>query len=277
MARTGLWWGTIEGAGVVDLIDAAAAAGFSDISITPAMYFAARAQGLTDAELRARLDERGVSVGVIDPLLRGMPGAPSPEEVGPRFRSTFEHGEDDCYRIADALGVRMINVAHYLGAPTPVGRLVDAIGAICARAAARGIDVLVEFIPEGSIPDVTTGASIVRDINAPNCGLMFDTWHFWRAAGDLEAVRSLPTGVIRAMQLSDAEPDLRGCGTNPPTRDRLLPGEGVIPLREIVTLARANRDDVVIGVEVFNQKRADRPFAERASAAMQSLKELLVA
>jgi len=64
----GLWWGTAEGVGLPELIDVAAAAGYGTISLSPSMYFEAIAQGHTDADLRARLDDSGVAVGVVDPL-----------------------------------------------------------------------------------------------------------------------------------------------------------------------------------------------------------------
>ena len=50
-----LWWGTVQGAGLVDLAEAAAGAGFADISITPTMYDEARAEGHSDAAIRSRL------------------------------------------------------------------------------------------------------------------------------------------------------------------------------------------------------------------------------
>lgn len=276
MARTGLWWGTIEGAGIVELIDLASGAGFSDISVTPAMYFDAIRDGVSDAELRERLDDRGIAVGVIDPMMRGLPGAMTPEEVGPRFRSTFEHGEDDCYRAAEALGTRVINVAHYLGKPTPLDALADAIGGMCARAAARGFDILVEFMPEGSITDLAAATTILRQINAPNCGLTFDTWHFFRNGGVPDQLRTLPPRTIGAVQVSDAEDDMFGTGATPPRRDRLMPGEGVIPLRELVSLAQQNDPTVVIGLEVFNQ-RTTQPHGERAKQAKTTLDTLLQA
>jgi sugar phosphate isomerase/epimerase len=258
-----------------ELAASASRAGFTDISITPSMYYIARAQGCTDAELRAELDDHGVSVAVIDPLIRGLPGSLSPDAVGPRFRSTFEHGEDDCYRAAEAVGAQAINVAHYLGAPTALGVLTDAIGAIAARAASHGLDVLVEFMPDGSIPDVAAAAAIVGGIAADNCSVMFDTWHHWRCGGGLDELRTLAPGTIGALQLSDAQTDVWNTGPNPPTRDRLLPGDGVIPLAEIVTIARSTRPDVVIGLEVFNRDFAQLPFDERAKRAKASLDAVL--
>lgn len=265
--RLGLWWGTVEGADLRELVDSAAAAGFTDVSITPAMYVVAREGGCSDAELRSVLDERGVTVAVIDPLIRGLPGIPSPDDVGPRFRSTFEHGEEDCYRAADALGAQALNVAHFLGAPAPLPQLVDAIGGIAARASARGMRTFVEFMPDGAIPDLATAAAIVAAVGSDGCALMLDTWHLWRCGGTVDDVRALPPRTIGAVQLSDALDDVLGSWGLPPTRDRLLPGDGVIPLAEIVEVARANRDDVLVGVEVFSRAWRTSSHEERARAA----------
>lgn len=272
--RIGLWWGTVEGAGLRELVDAAAWAGFTDISITPAMYATARHDGWSDADLRAELDDRGVSVAVVDPLIRGLPGIPPPDAVGSRFRSTFEYGEEDCYRAAEALGASAVNVAHFLGAATSVQELVDAIGAITARASARGLRTLVEFMPDGSIPDLATAAAIVAGVADDHCSLMLDTWHHWRCGGGVDELRALPPRTIGAVQLADALDDVRGSWASPPTRDRLLPGEGVLPLREIVEVAEANRGDVLVGVEVFSRALGEAPHRERAEHARRALRAL---
>lgn len=275
--RSGLWWGTVEGAGVEELVDAAASAGFTDISITPAMYFDAVGRGRSDQDVRSILDDRAVRVAMIDPLIRGLPGSADSASVGRRFRSTFEHGEDDCYRVAEAVGATAVNVAHFLGAPTPVEKLADAIGGIAERAATSGLDVLVEFMPEGAIGNLETAAAIVAAVNAPNCGLTFDTWHHWRCGGTVEQIRGLPPGTIRAVQLSDALDDVRGSGTAPPTRDRLLPGDGSIPLVEMVGVIHRDHSRAVSGLEVFSAALRELSPSQRAAAAKASFDRLMAA
>src|SRR5690349_10376269 len=125
MNKKVLCWGTVEGTPLLELVEVAATTGFAGITVTPAMYFAARAAGHRDADLRARLDDHGIAVSVIDPLIAALPGAPTPETMPPRFRATFEYGEADCFRAALALGAPTINVAHYMGAPTPVDALAE--------------------------------------------------------------------------------------------------------------------------------------------------------
>ena len=271
----GLWWGTIEGADITTLAEVAGAAGFGTISTTPAMYFDARAQGASDDDLREVLARAGVTVAVIDPLIHGLPGSRDPESVARRFRSTFEYGAQDAFRAAEALGAPFINVAHYMGAPTPLDQLIDAIGAIGADARARGLQVLVEFMPEGGIRNLSDAATIVAGVAAPNVAIMLDTWHLFRTAGSLEDLERLPPGAIGAVQVGDAPAAAWGTGVDPPSADRLLPGHGQVPIREIVAIARRNNPDVVVGIEVFNRASVDAAPLDRATAAAAAMIESL--
>jgi sugar phosphate isomerase/epimerase len=101
-------------------------------------------------------------------------------------------------------------------------------------------------------------------VAAPNCSVMLDTWHFWRTSGRLVELENLAPGTSGAVQVSDADADMWGSGVKPPTRDRLVPGAGVIPLRQILTLAMANRPGVVVGAEVFSRELFAETPVDRA-------------
>jgi sugar phosphate isomerase/epimerase len=275
MRALGLWWGTVEGADIAELAAAARAAGAALVSISPPMYAAARAAGTSAAELRRVLADQAVSVAMIDPLIRALPGSPSPDQVARRFRATFEADLEACLAAAHALGARAINLAHYLCAPVPQPALADAIGAIARRAAREALEIWIEFMPDGGIPDLATAAALAREVGAPNVGLTLDTWHFFRTGEGLDALAALPAGTIRALQAADAKGDLRGTGARPPTADRLLPGAGVIPLREILRTARANCPSVAIGAEVFDRAQRSLAARDRACAAIGALRRLL--
>ena len=238
------------------------------------MYFAALAAGETDASLQQLLTSCNVRCAMIDPLIAGLPGALSPDKVARRFRSTFEHGEEDCFRAAVALGAPLLNVAHYLGASTPVEVLSEAIGGLAARGSRHGVGVLVEFMPEGGIGDLATAAAVVAGTGSADVQLLIDTWHLWRTSGSVEALAQLPASMIGAVQLADAPASFLGCGANPPSADRLLPGDGAVPLDAILAVARANNPNVVVGIEVFNRSTVDDPASDRAGAAMQALSGL---
>ncbi len=269
----GLWWGSLEGVDLETLAASAARAGFAAVSATPAMVFAAQARH--GGSLRRVLDDTGAHVVMIDPLLRGLPGACDPATVNRRWRSTFEHDEDDCHRAADAVGAPLVNVAHFLGSPVPRAALVDAIGAITARAAARGRRMAIEAMPEGAIASVHEAAAIVAGVAHPACGLTVDTWHWWRSGGDLDELRALPPGTVLAVQVADAEAAARGSGLHPPSRDRLLPGAGAMPLRDVLAVVRDHHPAAHIGAEVFDRTRIGREPDELAAAVAASLAPFL--
>jgi 4-hydroxyphenylpyruvate dioxygenase len=261
------------GTPLVELAAAAAGAGFASISITPPMYFAARSTGLSDADLRQLLSDQGVSVSLLDPLLTALPGMPSPSVVGSTFRSLFEVSELECYQVAEALEIPSINVAHYLGAPVGRDELVDAFGALCDRAAGRGVGVLLEFMPDGAIPDLPAALDIVRTAAPLTSAVMLDTWHFFRTGGHPDDLERCRPGEIGGVQVSDAGAAI-AAGSSPGLYARELPGEGVIPLAEILAGVLARHADPFVGIEVFNRQLAGRPAAEvalKAAAAMSGI------
>jgi sugar phosphate isomerase/epimerase len=271
----GLWWGTVEGASLVDLIEAAGTAGFAQISVSPVLYDDARTAGHGDTELRQRLADAGVRVSTIDPMIAGLPGSRTPESVSKRFRATFEYDRAACFAAAAALEAPALNIAHYLGDPTPIPQLTDAIGTIARQGAAEGVAVLIEAIPEGGIPDLATAVQIVEGIDEPFVQLMFDTWHWWRTGASIDVVAGLAPGRIRTVQTSDAPAATRGTGVQPPSPDRLQPGEGVIPLVELLRLCLANNPAVEIGPEVFDRARMDEPAIERAQRSFEALRPVV--
>lgn len=269
-----LCWGTCEGAPFDELVAAAAEAGCSSVAVTPAMYFAERAAGRSGASLRERLDASGIDVAMLDPLIRGLPGALDPSEIGPRFRSTFEHDENDCYEAAAALGARAINIAHYLGRPTPPADLAAAIRGVATRAADRGLGIYVEFMPEGAIPDLSVALEIVERVALPSVGILFDTWHFFRSGGTVEQVEALPDHAVHGVQVSDAPAELFGTGLTPPSPDRIAPGLGAIPLVPILRALARKHPPLVVALEVFNRATRRDPAAERARNAADAYRRL---
>ena len=135
-----------------DLVDVAGSTGFDAVSITPAMYAGALASGMSAGDIRRRCADAGVAVSLIDPLMSALPGSPDPAGAGGRFGALFSYGEDDCYRIAAALDVRTVNVAHYMGADVPVAALIDALGALCGRAETQGCGCYWSSCPKVRCP-----------------------------------------------------------------------------------------------------------------------------
>jgi sugar phosphate isomerase/epimerase len=266
-----LCWGTVMRAGLPELLEVAGSTGFDAVSITPAMYADALSSGMSVADIRGGCAEAGVEVSLIDPLMSALPGSPDPQRAGGRFGALFSYGEDDCYRIAEALDVGTINVAHYMGEEVPVSSLVDGLGALCERAGAHGLRVLLEFMPEGSVPDLATALAIVRATGAGNVAVMFDTWHFFRTGGTLDDLEGLAPGEVGGLQASDAPAAQHGV-IEARVNSRLLPGEGAIPVGAVIDRVLTGDPDAFIGIEVFSDALNHFPMREAAALARESMR-----
>ncbi|MBM4462561.1 MAG: hypothetical protein FJ012_04365 [Chloroflexi bacterium] len=62
--------GTIPGASFKELVEAGAAGGFHSISIRAHHYENARAAGLSDRDMRLMLEDHGLVITELDPLLQ---------------------------------------------------------------------------------------------------------------------------------------------------------------------------------------------------------------
>jgi sugar phosphate isomerase/epimerase len=82
--------GTIRNADFRQLAEAAGANGYRAISLWPHLYLNARAQGLSDSDLRSILQDNGVEVAELDPLCNWIPGCVAPSERGAMRPAFYE-------------------------------------------------------------------------------------------------------------------------------------------------------------------------------------------
>jgi sugar phosphate isomerase/epimerase len=271
----GCW--TIGDVTFAALVDAAERYGFRAITVSPYLFARALDAGWTEKSMRQRLDAAVVRVNMIDALTDVFPGLPRGSELDPALQAALGPAVIDApgravgLRAAHALGARSVNVTHYLGVPTPFDQLLEALARVSREAAELGLLVCVEFIPKTSIPDLVTAARLVDACGEPNATVLLDTWHHARSGGTVDDVRAVPPGRIGAIQLSDRIPpeDRSGDGS---FAGRWLPGDGTLPLVEIVAAALTNRPDLTIDLEVINTELGGLPLDEvvaRAAAATE--------
>ncbi len=253
MERTGqrlaLCWGSVEGAGLFELAEAAAGAGIAAIAVTPRQYANETEAGVSDAEMRRRLSDLGVGVSVIDPLIAPMPGVPALADIPAAMRWLFEPGCADCWRAAEALEAETINLTHFLGGPVCEAEIAAAMESLAEANRAHGVVTTIEFIPGTGVPDLTTAARLTRDVD--DLRIMFDCWHFARSGGTLADIEALPAGAIGGVQVNDWSPPEPGA-PYVPMAGRLMPGDGCLPLADILARLEANTPGLDVGIEVFN-------------------------
>jgi sugar phosphate isomerase/epimerase len=248
----GVCWGTLRQANLVEIIDAAGRHGFPTLSVRPDMFLDALEQGFDEKALRLRMRDAGVRVQVIDAISAGLPGGRTPEPTHPG--EVVASSAETCMRTAEALKAPVVNLCHYTyfdGGPVMLSEMIDTAGAISREAAARGLRIVMEFVPNTGIPSIGDALAIARGVAMTNCGVLLDPWHLARSGGTVDDIRRLPTGLIGGFQLDDRKPPAPGEPYLPMT-GRELPGEGELPLWELTHAALMNNPALTAEVEVFS-------------------------
>jgi sugar phosphate isomerase/epimerase len=264
--------GSAPASGFVERARAAAAAGFRGLSLFADDYRRARAEGLSDLDLRAVLRDHGLAVAELDPLLSWRPRQDGPGGLRAEGRAFQAHGEDDFYAIADALGgARALN-AVLADPPPDLAGVADAFAALCDRALRHGLLVTLEFLPWTAIGDVATAARLVEQAGRPNGGIMLDAWHHARSGAPLAAI---PAARVAGIQLSDAPARPESDPIDETLHRRLLPGAGDVDLVALLRHLAAGGCAAPIGVEVFSDALAALPVEELARRAAVAARRVL--
>jgi sugar phosphate isomerase/epimerase len=273
VSRLELCWGTLERASLIELVQAADAAGYTSVTVSPHSYLKLSAR---DARaVTSFLADRPLRVHVIDAIIGGLPGSPPADRVAPQFRHFFAYSPTQVFDLAGTLGADIVNIAHFLGAAMPPQAMNEAISGLAAEARTRGLLLTIEFIPGTGIPDLGTAHHIARAAGADTVSVMLDTWHHARSGGTVSDLRQLPRGAIGGLQVSD-----RVVGPEQPRsqimEDRLLPGHGELPLTSVVSLVQASNPGIAVGVEVFSRELRAMSFGGAASTALRALRDLVL-
>jgi len=242
--------GTLMHSSLRERVDAAVAGGFAGISLYAGDVTRARAEGMDDAAIRGLIEDHGLEVAELDPLMSWLPGAALGAGATAEGAGFFGTGEREFYEIAEAIGGRSINAVLMTDAPPPVERIAEAYAGLCGRAAEHGLLVHLEYLPWTSIATLDDALEVARLADRPNGGVMVDSWHHFRSgsAAPGESAR----GRVLGVQLNDAPrapaPDV----VDETLHHRRVPGEGDIDLVALVRALDAIGCAAPIGVEVFS-------------------------
>jgi sugar phosphate isomerase/epimerase len=253
----GLCCGTFMDLTLPELIELAGRHQVPTITARPWQYDRAREAGWTDQRLRRLLADAHVRVTQLDCLSKGLPGAPSPEDLTPEMRAILSpdginpSDEELVFQSVEALEAPWVNISLFRHGPVPFEEMAEAVGGVCRRAGARGFGVALEFNPTTPIPDIGYAQRIAEACGEKNCAITLDYWHLDRSDGTAEDIRKLPPNALGGVQINDR---IRPAPGTPyvPQSGRNLPGEGELPLHDLVRAALENSPGVSAEIEVFN-------------------------
>jgi sugar phosphate isomerase/epimerase len=259
---------TLETVTYAERLDAAVAGDYQGIGLRPTHYKAARAQGLTDDDMRAMLDDRGLELTEIGFVAEWW-------ETG-EAASRSQAYEEVLYRLKDTLGGRHMML---IGGPLtdPIDALAERFAGVCDRAAEHGLRVALEFLPWTDMRDAGIAWSIAEASGRKNGGVALDVWHHNRGSADDDLVRRIPADRVVTVQISDGERTPVGTDLEDTFRRRLLPGQGEFEVIELIRLIEGMGVDAPIGTEVLSDDMRALPAAEVARLGAEATRAVLAA
>ena len=144
---------------------------------------------------------------------------------------------------------------------------------VCDIGAPLGVSFALEYIgPAAQIKNIPTGLEIVRLANHPNGKLLIDTFHSFRGGTTVEDFDLPQAGEVGVVHITDVP---AGDVLSMNDLDRVMPGAGVLPLKEAMGKLQAHGFEGALSVEVFNQGWWAKPAEETAAAAIAGLKSVM--
>lgn len=266
-----LYAGCMPGTPFCDLVESAAGAGFSAITMWPNIWFRAQhREGLSPVAMRSLLDDHGIKITDLDPLGDWLP----PGSPGPIRNDMTRH---DYFGIAAALGAEKIVAVDLSAAGVDVDIAAEGFARLCDDAAEHGLQVALEYVVFTAIADVATAWSVVQRAGRPNSGIMVDVAHHVRSGSDDGTLRQVPGDRVLGVQLCD--------GPRTPPADlldealyhRMLPGDGEMPVTELLQLLGQTGVRAAVGPEIYQPSWAGQPPSRVAARLMSTTRSALAA
>lgn len=191
-------------------------------------------------------------------------------------RATKFHEAEQMLNVAAEMQIDMLLVAANTQA-CQADKIVSDLGWLCEKASKLGIRIAYEGMAWSSVINRCDLVwSTIQQVGAENLGVVIDAYHLYALQRNLSDLQGIPPEKIYLVQLSDIQ--------RPPASEhlakvarhaRMLPGEGNLPLTELITYL----DDLgyrgPIGLEVFNDQLAKQDAYAVAKRAKQALDQLL--
>jgi 2-keto-myo-inositol isomerase len=149
-------------------------------------------------------------------------------------------------------------------------RVLSVLAEIAER---HGVGLAFEFLGQTdcSVQTLEHANEIVGQVARASVGLVIDSFHFYAGGSTIESINALDPARLFIFHINDAEPLSREVLED---KHRLLPGLGILPLKEIVGAFRRIGYDRVASVEIFRPEYWERdPFqlAREAHAAARGV------
>jgi len=174
--------------------------------------------------------------------------------------------------IFQALGAERINTTSM---DPDRGRTLDQFATLAEMAAERNMQSSVELCPVLTINNLAAARAAIRHVGRKEFRMLLDTMHLARSGATAADIAALDVDMIGYVQLCDAPLKPRNPNyMEEATFDRMVPGEGELPLRDYLSVLPA---DVVLSLEVPSRtlEKAGLSIRQRLERCVKATRALL--
>jgi len=256
---------TLDTTPLAEVLRVAKRVGWDGIELRRVDFARAAEAGKRAEDVLALVEASGLGVACVG-VEPGWMGAEDAERE--RLFGAFA---ESC-RWAAELGARTVM------SPVDRGRLdlrraATSLRAVGELAVKHGVRLALEFNSQAE--QLNTLAS-VREVlalaNDPSCGLLLDTYHLGRSGATLAEIEKVPLAEIAYVQFSDVPRS----GLEPgKALDRLPPGRGSVPFKEIFALLARKGYRGFMSYEAPNPAAWARPAEDVAREALEATRSVL--
>jgi 2-keto-myo-inositol isomerase len=252
-------------------LQAASGAGFAALEIRDAKLEAYLNGGGTLQALRRRLGDAGLQAASVNALER------STLVTGAALEAVLARCRTLCGWAAALQCPYVVAVPSFVtGAADPAGihgQTVDALRAMAGVAGGYGVRIGFEFLGFATCSVNTLGAAraIVDAVDHPAVGLVIDAFHFYAGHSTWEMLDGLRREQVFLVHLDDAEDRPRSQLTD---AHRLLPGAGVIPLKQLIARLEALGYEGVYSLELFRPEYYEWEPGRLAREGLEKMRTL---
>jgi 2-keto-myo-inositol isomerase len=253
-------------------VTVAAGAGFQALEIWAAKmdrYL----ENHTVSELKALFDEHRILPASINSI----------EFITFRKPEEYEEIRQRCTRLSEVCRVLGCDRIVVVPGPLPEGgaspkevreESVKVLRDLSGIAGSFGVNLAFEFLgfPWCSVRTLEASQEIVQETDRENLGLVVDTCHFYAGGSGPDSIESMDPASLFIFHINDVEDRPRETVED---AHRLLPGEGVIPLNDILSRLARTGFNGLCSVELFRPAYWDRDPAELARDALRKVREVL--
>jgi len=171
---------------------------------------------------------------------------------------------------SEVLQPHHIKVGDFYQLTTPMPRLIEAFGTLCAEAAERGTKVGFELMPFSMIQTLEDSLNLVQGTGASNAGISLDAWHIVKLKIPYDDIRRIPAQYITSVELNDGTFDCPWSLHEDTVNHRRLCGKGEFDIKGFIAAIQDAGYRGPWGIEVLSEELRKWPLERLTTQAFKT-------